>query len=279
MKRFFLLMLSIWRQQLKLYLTAAAVGAFIGVFVLAPSYDYIYSREQTADPLSSIGYVFSQVTDLITGNLSGNSRVLIIFYAEIGAMIGLISLVLYKVIHQRMMQIDRLKNELDKDLASIIRQGEGPYLEFKSSFRWDMAESRVNRALEGVILKTLAGFLNSHVGGTLLVGVADSGEIIGLENDYRTLKKPDQDGFEQALMTSISTNLGADLCPLVHVLFHVIDNKHVCRLIVSPSSRPVFLDQGNSPKFYVRTGGATRDLNIQEALSYVYGRWKRIKPV
>ncbi|MGR8981671.1 MAG: AlbA family DNA-binding domain-containing protein [Gammaproteobacteria bacterium] len=279
MKRFFLLMLSIWRQQLKLYLTAAAVGALIGVFVLAPSYDYIYSREQTADPLSSIGYVFSQVTDLMTGNLSGNSRVLIIFYAEIGAMIGLISLVLYKVIHQRMMQIDRLKNELDKDLASIIRQGEGPYLEFKSSFRWDIAESRVNRALEGVILKTLAGFLNSHVGGTLLVGVADSGEIIGLENDYQTLKKPDQDGFEQALMTSISTNLGADLCPLIHVLFHVIDNKHVCRLIVSPSSRPVFLDQGNTPKFYVRTGGATRDLNIQEALSYVYGRWKRIKPV
>lgn len=58
--------------------------------------------------------------------------------------------------------------ELDKDLPFIVRQGEGPYLEFKSSLRWDMAETRINRALEGVVLKTLAGFLNSHVGGTLL---------------------------------------------------------------------------------------------------------------
>jgi len=71
-------------------------------------------------------------------------------------------------------------------LPSIVRQGEGPYLEFKSSLRWDMAESRINRALEGVVLKTLAGFLNSHVGGTLLIGVTDNGEIIGLE---KTIKR------------------------------------------------------------------------------------------
>ncbi|MEC4749289.1 ATP-binding protein [Methylomicrobium sp. Wu6] len=159
----------------------------------------------------------------------------------------------------------------------MIRQGEGPYLEFKSSLRWDMAESRINRALEAVIMKTLAGFLNSHVGGTLLIGVADNGELIGLEKDYQTLKKPDQDGFEQAVMTSISSNLGADLCSFVHVLFHVIDDKHVCRLIVSPANRPVFIDQGNSQKFYVRTGGATRDLNIKEALDFIAGRWKRHK--
>ena len=61
MKRFFLLMMLIWRQQLKLYSTVALIGAIIGIFVLAPSYDYINAREQNADPLSSIEYVFSQV--------------------------------------------------------------------------------------------------------------------------------------------------------------------------------------------------------------------------
>lgn len=274
MKRFFTLVMLLWRQQLKLYIIAAVTGALIGIFVLAPSYDYISARELSADPLSSIEYVFSQVKDLLMGKISHNSFVLIIFYAEIGAMIGLVSLMLYKIIHKRLINIDYLKMELDKDLPSIVRQGEGPYLEFKSSLRWDMAESRINRSLEGVVLKTLAGFLNSHVGGTLLIGVTDNGEIIGLEKDYQTLKKPDQDGFEQAVMTTISTNLGADLCPFVHVLFHVIDNKDVCRLIVSPSSRPVFFNQGNTPKFFVRTGGATRDLNIQEALDYISGRWK-----
>lgn len=277
MKRFFLLILSIWRQQLKIYLMVALTGAIIGVFVLAPSYDYIYAREQTADPLSSVEYVLNQVEGLLTGKLSHDNTLLIMFYAEIGAMLGLLSLVLYKFLHRRLVNIDLLKTELDKDLPSIIQQGEGSHLEFKSSLRWDMVESRVNRSLEGVVLKTLAGFLNSHIGGTSLIGVADDGEIVGLEKDYQTLKKPNQDGFEQTIMAAIATNLGTDLCQFVHVLFHVIDNKEVCRLIVSPAPRPVFLDTGNVPKFFVRTGGGTRDLNIQEALDYVYSRWKRGK--
>jgi hypothetical protein len=274
MKRFVILMLRIWRQQLKLYLAAAINGALIGVLILAPSYDYISAREQSVDPLSSFEYMFGQVADMMTGRISHNNLMLLVFYAEIGAAIGLLSLFLFRVIHQRFVHIDYLKMELDKDLPSIIRQGEGPYLEFKSSLRWDMAESRINRALEGVILKTLAGFMNSSVGGTLLIGVADNGEVIGLEKDYQTLKRPDQDGFEQAVMTAISANLGADLCAFVHVLFHVIDGKHVCRLIVSPANRPVFVEQGNAQKFYLRTGGATRDLNIKEALDFIGGRWK-----
>jgi len=256
---------------------AAFVGALVGIFLLAPSYDYIALRKQGEDPLSSIEYVFNLVNDILTGNSSYDNFLLIIYYAEIGAMLGLLFLVLYKFIHKRLIQIDFLKTELDKNLPSIIRQGEGPYLEFKSSMRWDLVELRVNKVLERVVLKTLAGFLNSSVGGTLLIGVADDGEIVGLEKDYQTLKKPSQDGFEQTVMTAISTNLGGDLCSFVHVLFHVIDNKDVCRLIVSPSIRPVFFTQSNTPKFYLRTGGATRDLNIQEALSYVSGRWKEIK--
>lgn len=276
MKRLFLLTLLIWRQQLVVYILAAIAGAIVGIFVLAPSYDYISTREPDADPLSSFGYVFSLVQAMLMGKSSHDNVVLIIFYAEIGATLGLLSLLLYKVMHKRLLRIDHLKIELDKDLPSIVRQGEGPYLEFKSSLRWDLVETRINRALEGVVLKTLAGFLNSPIGGTLLIGVADDGEILGLEKDYQTLKKPGQDGFEQAVMTLISSNLGADLCSFVHVLFHVIDNKEVCRLIISPSGRPVFLDQGNSPKFFVRTGGGTRDLNIKEALDYIRGRWRSI---
>lgn len=275
MKRFFLLIISIWKQQLKIYVTAALIGAVIGIFILAPSYDYINSRENNADPLSSIEYALTQVKDILTGDINANN--LVFFYAEIGAMLGLLSLGIYRFLHTRLLQLDALKAELDKDLPSIIRQGEGPLLEFKSSLRWDMQENRINRGLESVVLKTLAGFFNSYIGGTLLIGVADNGELIGLDKDYQTLKKPDQDGFEQALMTVISSNLGADLCPFVHVLFHVIDGKDICRVIVSPASRPVFLTQGNAQKFFVRTGGGTRDLNIQEALEYVAGRWKHAK--
>ena len=60
----------------------------------------------------------------------------------------------------------------------------GSCLEFKSSFRWDLKQSCTNRQLENIVLKSLARFLNSHHGGTLF-----DGWIVGLENDFKTLKK------------------------------------------------------------------------------------------
>ncbi|MGR8999492.1 MAG: AlbA family DNA-binding domain-containing protein [Gammaproteobacteria bacterium] len=275
MKRFFLIILSLWKQQLKLYFVAALIGAIIGVLVLAPSYDYVDSQIHADNGTSSIEYMWGQFKALLKGNVFQNN--LMLFYAEIGAMLGLLTVGIYSFLHKRLMRIELLKMELNKDMASIIQQGEGPFLEFKSTFRWDMEQSRTNRLLEGVVLKSLAGFLNSKHGGTLLIGVSDNGEIIGLENDYQTLKKQNQDGFEQVIMTAIAANLGADLCSHVSILFYVIDNKTICRLIVTPSARPVFLNQGNNPKLYVRTGGATRDLNIQEALEFAPIRWSRTR--
>lgn len=275
MKRFFLLILSLWQQRLKLYFMAALIGAVIGVLVLAPIYDYVDSQKQADTMASSIDFMWGQIKELLKGNIPKNS--LILFYAEIGAMLGLLTLGIYSFLHKRLQRIDLLRMELNKDIAAIIQLGEGPLLEFKSTFRWDIEQSRTNRQLEAVVLKSLAGFLNSSLGGTLLIGVADDGDIIGLENDFQTLKKQNEDGFEQAIMTAIAANFGADLCSHVSILFHVIGNQTICRLIVSPSARPVFVNQGNIPKLYVRTGGATRDLNIQEALEFAPIRWKRSK--
>ncbi len=164
MKRFLLQLLTIWKQKLKIYFLAGWVGAGVGIFLLAPSYDYINSREHNADPLSSIEYVLTQFKEILRGQVNQNN--IILFYAEIGAILGLLSLGFYQMLHQRLQQLDYLKAELDKDLASIVRQGEGALLEFKSSLRWDMQEERVNRSLEGVVLKTLAGFFKSYIGGT-----------------------------------------------------------------------------------------------------------------
>lgn len=61
----------------------------------------------------------------------------------------------------------------------------------------------------------------------------------------------------------------------VQILFHRLDDQDVCRLIVSPSSRPVFIKQGNTPKLYVRTGGGTRELNIEEAMQFIGNRWRK----
>jgi len=276
MKRFLLLIIALWEQRFKLYFFAAIIGSLTGIFIFLPINEFMFYFEIEANDLqknasAALHYAFEQFQKSLTGKSPKKT----LFLAQIGAVFGLIIAFIYEMLHRRLQRINRLSNELSTDLQSLIRQGEGPSLEFKSSFRWDIQEDRINRALETVILKTLAGYLNSSTGGTLLIGVADNGDIIGLEKDYQSLKRQDQDGYEQAIITAISAQLGADLCQFVKVLFHVIAGKHVCRLIILASPRPVFFNQGKTPKFYLRTGGGTRDLNIQEAIEFIAHRWKR----
>lgn len=278
MKRFLRLMLALWQQRFKLYFFAAVIGALTGVLIFYPIYDFLffYESEGTGKDIqvqinTALNYVFSQ----LKASLLGETPTKTLLLGQIGAFFGLVIAFIYEMLHRRLQRINRLSSELSVDLQSLIQQGEGPLLEFKSSFRWDLEQDHVNRALETVVLKTLAGYLNSSLGGTLLIGVADNGDIIGLEKDYQSLKRQDQDGYEQAIVSATSTQLGADLCQFVKTLFHVVNGKHVCRLIVLASPRPVFLNQGKTPKFYLRTGGGTRDLNIKEAVEFIAHRWNR----
>ena len=52
-----------------------------------------------------------------------------------------------------------------------------------------MRAGKRDDAMETVIAKTVAAFMNSG-GGTLLIGVDDDGRLIGLGPDYATLKTP-----------------------------------------------------------------------------------------
>ena len=65
----------------------------------------------------------------------------------------------------------------------------------KETLRWDTRENVVNKELENIIMKTVAAFSNRY-GGTLIIGVMDKGEVVGIENDYKTLDSGDKDKFE-----------------------------------------------------------------------------------
>lgn len=79
-------------------------------------------------------------------------------------------------------------------LEELIAEGEDDELEFKSYLRWDFKELATNKKLEEVVVKTVAAFANSQ-GVTLLIGVSDSGEILGLEGDYLSLCGANRDKF------------------------------------------------------------------------------------
>ena len=158
-------------------------------------------------------------------------------------------------------------------IEDLIAQGEGLGVEYKSSLRWDYRENQVNKALTKVVAKTLAAFMNSQ-GGTLLIGVADNGEVLGLDKDFASLgAKGNRDGYEIAFRNAIDAYLGGDKNPGIELTFSELEGKTVAVAACQPHSEPVFLEDGNSSEFYVRAGNTSRPLNVKEASDYIKARW------
>jgi len=108
----------------------------------------------------------------------------------------------------------------------------------------------------------------------LLIGVDDSGGIVGIQSDYNTLGKKNRDGYETYLTDLLLTALGKDLSIFIYITFHQIEEKEVCRIKVKPSPKAVFVTEGKDEHLYIRTGNSTRLLSTREAIEYCKIRWK-----
>jgi len=159
-------------------------------------------------------------------------------------------------------------------IPELVEAGESATVEFKSTLRWDMRTQQVNKALEKVIAKTIAGFMNSE-GGTLLIGVTDDGDVCGLASDLKTLKREDQDGFEQHLVQIVSSKyLNPEFGGYYNTSFEPIGNDIVCRVEVERSPKAVFLKDNQNSEFYVRAGNTTHPLDAQAQFEYIGMHWE-----
>jgi CheY-like chemotaxis protein len=158
-------------------------------------------------------------------------------------------------------------------ISSLIANGESSRVEFKSSLRWDFRKDELNKGLQQVIAKTIAGMLNSE-GGYLLIGVDDDGEIVGIENDLGTLRKPDTDGFRLLLTDLVKNYLGLEYAHYISPTFEELDGKTVCLITVEESPEPVFLMRRNTHELWVRTGNSTRQLDVKAAMQYISEKWE-----
>ena len=165
---------------------------------------------------------------------------------------------------------DVLRHGADRPITELAQLPESLTLEFKSSLRYDPATGGANKSLEQAIVKSVAGLMNAQ-GGLLLIGVADDGHVLGVENDLRMLpRRQDVDGFENHLTTLLEQAIGAAATAHVYVSFESVDEKTVCRVNVSPSRSPVFATHKGQPEtFYVRLGNSTRPLGPREAYEYI----------
>jgi len=156
-------------------------------------------------------------------------------------------------------------------IIDILSGDESTNLEFKSSLRWDVQKNKENQDLETACLKTIAAFLNTD-GGTLVIGVDDLQNVLGLKNDYLTLKKQNKDGFELHLYNIFKSRIGAEFCELISVDFLKDQDKEFCLVIVRPSADPVYVDK---EKLYFRTGNSTDFAKTsQDAHKYYMTHWQ-----
>lgn len=167
------------------------------------------------------------------------------------------------------------------DLYDLIKNGENQHVEFKTTMRYDMNLNIVNKNLEAVILKTIAAFSNGQ-GGQLIMGVNDENEIIGLENDYNTLKEGTKDEFELHLRNLINNAYGVEFAANnVIITFPVLEDKEICLVEIKPGNKPLYTEITDksglkSEKFYVRSGNSSLEIPTREIVTYIRSRFENL---
>jgi DNA-binding response OmpR family regulator len=175
---------------------------------------------------------------------------------------------------------DNAKEELQERVIEVLRKdgpaarlrrmlaaGENAGFECKETLRWNVHAGRFDKIPEYAVAKTIAAFANTR-GGTLAIGVNDSGGIAGLEQDQFANRDLALLHFDNV----VKNFLGNTVAPLLRAHFVAIDNKDVLRIDCLPSSDPVYLMPPLSKadaEFYVRRQASSVKLTFPEAVEYI----------
>ena len=155
----------------------------------------------------------------------------------------------------------------------LLVHDETRIVEYKQTARWNVREQRRDKTMEQVVVKTVAGMLNDR-GGTLLIGVTDGGEPIGLDNDYNQVKPPNADVYVNWLDTLFANNLGHSGTNRLTIRIDEVDGHDVCRIDIPASSRPIWVKNNNGPDtLYQRRNNSTRPVPPAEVEKFVAERF------
>jgi hypothetical protein len=147
---------------------------------------------------------------------------------------------------------------------TLLQAGEGPKVEYKSTLRINLHTGQHDPKVEAAVLKTIAGFLNSE-GGHLIIGVNDSGKVLGVEADGF----PSDDKMTLHLVNLIKARLGPANMMFVDNHYEQIDGKRVLIVNCRPALQPVFVQEGEHGRFFVRTLAATSELSGHHQIHYI----------
>jgi len=177
-----------------------------------------------------------------------------------------VALKIVRALSKRITNYLRTKEQVST--KELIVLGETDHVEFKSTLRWNLHTNAKDKAIEKAILKTLAAFMNSE-GGTLLVGVADDGALLGLEHD----KFANHDKLLLYLTSIIKDRIDALHLKFLHFSIEQINDKDILRIDCAPGSIPAYVTDGKLDHFYIRTGPSTTDMRLGEVYEYLKERF------
>ncbi len=157
----------------------------------------------------------------------------------------------------------------DPELMAMIAGGESQDVEFK-----ERVVSKEKQDVSGAtsISRSVAGFMNSFSGGTLLIGVRDDGTVRGVDSEYSLIDKGkgNWDGFSLFLNNTLRMRLATEN----PFLFYSIERRRamdhdICVVRVRPAATPVYLDK----HLFVRNNNQTIEMLGPDLVHYVATRW------
>ena len=114
------------------------------------------------------------------------------------------------------------------------------------------------------------------------MGVDDDQNIIGLENDYRTLNSGTKDEFELHLRNLVNHAYGVEFATNnLTIQFPDIEDVEICTVEIKQGLRPLYSEVSDkngtkSKRFYVRSGNSSQEIDITEVASYINQRFELV---
>ena len=178
-----------------------------------------------------------------------------------------VALKIVRALSKRITNYLRSKEQIST--KEIITQGENDYVEFKSTLRWNLYTKKKDKAIENAALKTMAAFMNSN-GGILIIGVDDAGNTLGLENDQFS----NHDKLLLHLTSLVKERIGVIQIKFLHFSIERINEKDLLRIDCTPAISPVYVTDGKTDHFYIRTGPSTTNLRLSKVYDYIRERFE-----
>ena len=166
-------------------------------------------------------------------------------------------------------------SSVEQKIRTLLKEEESQRLEFKSTGRKNTRSGKKDPEIEWAIVKTIAAFANSE-GGTLLIGVDDNKDIVGINQDYQFLGNRSQDGWGLWLTTLVREKISDLALTLLTTQFCDLGDLTVALIEVKQSTTALYAtkNKGQPQDFFVRTANSTISMQMGDAHKYINERFR-----